>query len=174
VSQRVVDELHLVLAAIHSERGAPKPFESERRPNGSFVITMIPQGWREALSLKEKTLQVVTRPNCEAVATFDPTTLEGGVVAILGAGNFDAPIDILHTLFLANKVALFKPNPVNQFSADITQAIFKPLIDRGYLAYVYGAGRIGQQLVHQLGSGLSVRCPRLRFPISVSSFKKWF
>ena len=40
----------------------------------------------------------------EPVTQFNPMKLPPGVVGVLGAGNFDAPTDILASLFLENKV----------------------------------------------------------------------
>mmetsp|Transcript_14892 Transcript_14892/g.21318 ORF Transcript_14892/g.21318 Transcript_14892/m.21318 type:complete len:638 (-) Transcript_14892:72-1985(-) len=65
--------------------------------------------------------------------TLDETH-KGGVVGILGAGNFDAPVEIFNEMFLKGKVVIYKRNPVNLTSLHFLRKIFSPLIERGYLS----------------------------------------
>jgi acyl-CoA reductase-like NAD-dependent aldehyde dehydrogenase len=78
--------------------------------------------------------------------TFEEV-LVGGVAGVLGAGNFDAPTDVLNQLFLKGRVCVYKPNPVNQQVIPVLEKILKPLIDAGYLAMVKGGATVGSALV---------------------------
>eukprot|EP00005_Dracoamoeba_jomungandri_P000033 CAMPEP_0174251170 /NCGR_PEP_ID=MMETSP0439-20130205/1077_1 /TAXON_ID=0 /ORGANISM="Stereomyxa ramosa, Strain Chinc5" /LENGTH=575 /DNA_ID=CAMNT_0015331413 /DNA_START=32 /DNA_END=1756 /DNA_ORIENTATION=+ len=70
-------------------------------------------------------------------------------VAILGAGNFEAPTDILGKMFVHNKVAIYKSHPMNRAAVDpILPVLFKPLIDDGYLAICSGEVGVGQAILH--------------------------
>jgi Aldehyde dehydrogenase family len=62
----------------------------------------------------------------------------GGVAAILGAGNVNAPIEVLCEMFLHGRVVVYKPNPVNQAQVQVLSRIFKPLVAAGYLEFVVG------------------------------------
>eukprot|EP00914_Ancora_sagittata_P017429 GHVO01034320.1.p1 GENE.GHVO01034320.1~~GHVO01034320.1.p1 ORF type:complete len:558 (-),score=91.70 GHVO01034320.1:1139-2773(-) len=58
---------------------------------------------------------------------------EGGLTVILGAGNFDAPVEIISSMFCDNHVCIYKPSPLLEGTVDTWRFIFAPLIDRGYL-----------------------------------------
>ncbi len=47
------------------------------------------------------------------------------------------------------QTAVFKPNPVNHHSSVHTQRVFKPLVDAGYLGFVFGAREAGTALVEK-------------------------
>ncbi|CBZ52618.1 hypothetical protein NCLIV_024060 [Neospora caninum Liverpool] len=72
----------------------------------------------------------------------------GNVVAILGAGNFDAPIDVLTSLFVENSVCVYKSSPFNPRVAPVVEQIFKPLFDRHFLLFVEGDVKQGEALLH--------------------------
>jgi len=71
-----------------------------------------------------------------------------GVCGILGAGNYEGPLDILTKMFCENKVVIYKPNPINEANASILKKVMVPLIDAGYLRIVIGGSEIGGALVH--------------------------
>jgi acyl-CoA reductase-like NAD-dependent aldehyde dehydrogenase len=72
---------------------------------------------------------------------------KGGVCTVLGAGNYEAPLDLLSKMFIENKVVLYKPNPVNEANRRMVECIFAPLIQDGYLAVVSGGSEVGQSLL---------------------------
>lgn len=75
---------------------------------------------------------------------------EGGVSLVLGAGNVASipPMDVLHKLFVDGNVCILKMNPVNEYLGPFFERAFKPLIDAGYLAVVYGGGDVGSYLCY--------------------------
>lgn len=61
-----------------------------------------------------------------------------GVSYIMGAGNYNAPVELLCELFLHNRVCIYKPNPVNDITfVTLEEKILKPFIQAGYISIVY-------------------------------------
>lgn len=73
---------------------------------------------------------------------------EGGVSLVLGAGNVASipPMDVLYKMFVDGMVCVLKMNPVNEYLGPFIERAFKPLVDAGYLAVVYGGGDVGAYL----------------------------
>lgn len=71
-----------------------------------------------------------------------------GVSLILGAGNVASipPTDALYKLFHEGKVCLVKLNPVNEYLGPFYERAFQPLVERGFLRFVYGGGDVGSYL----------------------------
>ena len=76
-----------------------------------------------------------------------------GVGLVLGAGNQYplAVLDIFHVLLMQSRVVVCKLNPVNEYMGPILRKALSPLIERGYVEFVYGGSREGEYLVdHKL------------------------
>ncbi len=75
---------------------------------------------------------------------------EGGVSLVLGAGNVASipPMDVLYKAFVDGNVVILKMNPVNEYLGPILERAFKAMIDKGYLAIVYGGGEVGSYLCY--------------------------
>ena len=73
---------------------------------------------------------------------------QGGVSLILGAGNVASipPTDALYKLFHEGKLCIVKLNPVNEYLGPFYEQAFQPLIERGYLRFVYGGAEVGSYL----------------------------
>jgi hypothetical protein len=80
---------------------------------------------------------------------------EGRVSLVLGAGNVASipPMDIVYKMFVDGSVVLLKMNPVNEYLGPFFERAFKSLIDKGYLAIVYGGGEVGSYLCYHPGVG---------------------
>jgi Aldehyde dehydrogenase family len=78
-------------------------------------------------------------------AVQDPA---GSVALVLGAGNITSigPLDVLHQLFIENRVALLKMNPVNAVVGPWLEKAFAPLQTRGLFEVVYGGADLGAYL----------------------------
>ena len=68
---------------------------------------------------------------------------------VLGAGNVAslAPRDVLYSMFVENRVAVLKCNPVNDYLAPHWEKSFRALIDHGVLQIIKGDAAIGAYLV---------------------------
>jgi acyl-CoA reductase-like NAD-dependent aldehyde dehydrogenase len=77
----------------------------------------------------------------------------GAVSLILGAGNVASipPMDALYKMFVDGNVCLVKMNPVNEYLGPFFEEAFKPLVDKGYLRFAYGAGEVGAYLTEHEG-----------------------
>jgi len=74
---------------------------------------------------------------------------EPGLCAILGAGNFDGPLECLRKLFVENKTIVYKPNPVNQNAVTpVFGKIFAKLIQDGFVGFLEGGAEVGASLVN--------------------------
>ncbi len=76
----------------------------------------------------------------------NPLEKEGGIIAILSAGNYSSPFEIVRALFIENCVATHKPHPINEKSNAIWEKIFKPLID--YKAVSFCDANDGKALIN--------------------------
>jgi acyl-CoA reductase-like NAD-dependent aldehyde dehydrogenase len=81
---------------------------------------------------------------------YKKTDPEGRVCLVLGAGNVASipPMDILYKMFVDGSVVLLKMNPVNEYLGPFLERALKPLVDRGYLAIVYGGAEVGSHLCY--------------------------
>ena len=77
----------------------------------------------------------------------------GRVTLILGAGNVNSipPTDCITKLFNEGKVCILKMNPVNAYLGPLLEEAFKELIERRFLAVVYGGGEEGAYLCNHPG-----------------------
>ncbi len=75
---------------------------------------------------------------------------EGRVSLILGAGNVSSipPMDIFYKMFVDGSVVLLKMNPVNEYLGPLLERALRPLVERGYLAIVYGGADVGSYLCY--------------------------
>ena len=73
-----------------------------------------------------------------------------GVSLILGAGNVASipPTDALHKMITEGKVCIVKLNPVNEYLGPFFEQAFAPLVERGYLRFVYGGSDVGSYLCY--------------------------
>ncbi|MBM4364328.1 MAG: aldehyde dehydrogenase family protein, partial [Deltaproteobacteria bacterium] len=78
---------------------------------------------------------------------------EGGVSLVLGAGNVSSipPMDVLQKSFVEGRVCILKMNPVNEYLGPIFERAFQALIEKGYLAIVYGGAAVGSHLCYHPG-----------------------
>jgi acyl-CoA reductase-like NAD-dependent aldehyde dehydrogenase len=78
------------------------------------------------------------------------TAGEPGTTAVLGAGNVASiPVaDVIHTLFVENRTAVLKMNPVNAYLRAPFEKALAPLIERGYVSIVDGGAAVGADLVN--------------------------
>jgi aldehyde dehydrogenase (NAD(P)+) len=78
---------------------------------------------------------------------------DGRVVLVLGAGNIAsiAPMDVLSKLFNEGKVCVLKMNPTNAYLGPVLEEAFAEVIQRNYLAVVYGSVDEGAYLCAHKG-----------------------
>eukprot|EP00521_Asterionellopsis_glacialis_P011143 CAMPEP_0195289906 /NCGR_PEP_ID=MMETSP0707-20130614/5988_1 /TAXON_ID=33640 /ORGANISM="Asterionellopsis glacialis, Strain CCMP134" /LENGTH=512 /DNA_ID=CAMNT_0040349965 /DNA_START=123 /DNA_END=1658 /DNA_ORIENTATION=+ len=136
-----------------SKTGTPPPPKAFRVVDGGAkqddnhcIVRALPHGLLEMTEGVGMTGELVLKGNKpEQVSLAD--TCVGGVTGVLGAGNFDAPTEVLCEMFLKGRCVIYKPNPVNQNINPVMQKILEPLVSHGFLSFVMGGADVGSALV---------------------------
>jgi acyl-CoA reductase-like NAD-dependent aldehyde dehydrogenase len=84
-------------------------------------------------------------------AVHQPQSLgEGGVAAVLGAGNINSipPLDAIYLLLTRNLASIVKLNPVNDYLQRHYQRAFAPLMQRGLVQFICGDHNVAAELIH--------------------------
>lgn len=136
-----------------SAGGQPKPSALTQRPNGQYVARVMPLDTTEKLVFAGFSCDVWMKPGkppSQGKIYREPSTGPGAVSLVLGAGNVSSipPMDFLYKLFVENEVVVLKMNPVNAVVGPCLERAFKPLIDAGFLAIVYGGAEVGSHLAN--------------------------
>jgi aldehyde dehydrogenase (NAD(P)+) len=138
-------------------KGRPSlPGSKVRRARSGRVISRLPPlfagggvvetGWSFHVLHTEGTAPAdVTRGQEELARGGEP-----GTTAVLGAGNVASiPIaDVIHALFVENRTAVLKMNPVNAYLRGPFERAFAPLIAEKYVQIVDGGADVGGHLVN--------------------------
>ncbi|KAL8450073.1 hypothetical protein Emed_002655 [Eimeria media] len=108
-----------------TEKGQPQRFAVKVGPKGLLHTTLVTYGTMEL---------IVEGPVEQELLHQRPA----GVTAVLGAGNFDGPVDLLTSLFIENKVCVYKASPMNTLLLEPMKRIFAPLLEHDYAAILIG------------------------------------
>jgi aldehyde dehydrogenase (NAD(P)+) len=138
------------------DNGQTPRFKGVRtRLNGQTVVEVFPNNPIMGMLLNGVEAEVWMQPGVQPhnlpqqVGTFyQQTNPEGAVALVLGAGNINSipAMDALHKLINEGEVVLIKLNPVNDYLEPLMNAIFQPLIERGYLYVTSGGAEVGKYL----------------------------
>jgi hypothetical protein len=136
--------------------GQPRvPGPITMRPDGQVVARTFPLTPWDRFLFPGVTGEVWMEPGLSAddtiatqAAAYKDTQRKGTVSLVLGAGNASMlPVcDALHRLFVELQVVVLKPNPVNAHLGPLMEEGFRALIERGFLAIVYGGAEEGAYL----------------------------
>lgn len=139
------------------DNGVPD-VEFETRPGGQVMAKVFPAGALDNILYTGMTGEVWLQPQVtieqardEVARVYRPGNKDsGGTCLVLGAGNVSSipPMDVLSKLFNDDRVVVLKMNPVNEHLGPYLEAALRPLIDRGFLAVVYGGREQGAYLTH--------------------------
>ncbi|GMQ84976.1 MAG: aldehyde dehydrogenase family protein [Acidimicrobiia bacterium] len=125
------------------------------RHDGQVAVRVYPTNLIEKLLLDGYSAEVWMEPDVsldslgDSIGVFyreeDP---QGNLALILGAGNISSivPLDALYKLYGEGAVVMVKLHTVNDYLGPIFERIFAPLIDAGYLRFVYGGPDVGAYL----------------------------
>jgi acyl-CoA reductase-like NAD-dependent aldehyde dehydrogenase len=137
------------------DTGAPK-VNFRTRAGGQVVADVFPAGPLDNVLYTGMKGEVWLQPHvtveqaeAEIARVYRPGGKDsGGTCLVLGAGNVSSipPMDVLTKLFNDDRVAVLKMNPVNEHLGPFIEAGLRPLIDRGFLAVVYGGREVGEVL----------------------------
>jgi acyl-CoA reductase-like NAD-dependent aldehyde dehydrogenase len=142
--------LRLLIRALEAG-GQPTPPAVTERPDGQKVARVFPAELHDRLMFNGYVGEVWIqkgRAASQGRIYREPQRGPGRVALVLGAGNVSSipPMDLLYKLFVENEVVVLKMNPVNAHVGAKLERAFKPLIDDGFLAIVYGGAPVGAHL----------------------------
>jgi acyl-CoA reductase-like NAD-dependent aldehyde dehydrogenase len=76
---------------------------------------------------------------------INPLEKEGGIIAVLGAGNYSSSIEMITALFLENCTVVHRPHHLNEETDKVWDKIMQPLVD--YKALSFCSSKGGRELV---------------------------
>lgn len=137
--------------------GVPKidPSWIRTLPDGRIAVKVYPSNGMEGMLLAKHVAEVYMQPGVTAEnlkdhqASFYKKPHGGRLCVVLGAGNVNSipPTDAVYKLFVEGTVCVLKMNPVNEYLGPLLERAFKPAIDAGFFAVVYGGADVGKHLV---------------------------
>ncbi|HEX3695299.1 MAG TPA: aldehyde dehydrogenase family protein [Polyangia bacterium] len=125
------------------------------RADGLVEVSVLPAGGWDGTLYKGLSCWVRLQPGIDQAAAeqrqasfYQRRDAEGKVALILGAGNVASiPVmDVLYKMFVEGAVCVLKMNPVNEWLTPFLEQILAPIIARGFLRIVRGAGDVGEYL----------------------------
>jgi acyl-CoA reductase-like NAD-dependent aldehyde dehydrogenase len=138
-----------LIAALAAD-GQPKPSKISRRPDGQYVVRIVPSELSERAMFAGVTVDVWIEPGKAPTQgrIYREPKGTGKVSLVLGGGNVSSipPMDVLYKLFVEDEVVVLKMNPVNAVVGPHLERAFESLIDAGFLAIVYGGTEVGARL----------------------------
>jgi hypothetical protein len=158
-SLRGLTAMKTTLRALQKTGKAPTPAGGySARADGRIVAHTMPESTWDKLLFPGITGEVWMEPgvtretvaNTQALEYASPSHPQGRVSLVLGAGNQSSIpyLDALTALYDENCVVIIKMNPVNESLGPIFHDIWKPFVDRGWAAFVYGGADVGKHLTH--------------------------
>jgi len=131
----------------------PKAYSIKRSVNPSqWIVDVFPMGY-DAVIFGDFSGELWIMPHYGVSQgkqlTQNETETEPGVGLVLGAGNqyLLSILDILYVLLMQSRVVICKLNPVNEYIGPFLRQALSPLVDSGYVEFVYGGEREGMYLV---------------------------
>ena len=145
--------------------GMPAIPRLSRSVTGQWVARVFPQSTLDGVMMTGITCDIWVQPDKTPTqgsvyrrkASGDVG--EGGVCAVLGAGNQSSipPMDVLYKLVVDDEVCILKMNPVNEQLGPIIAEALAPLVDAGFLRMAYGGIEQGKHLTdHELVTSIHI------------------
>jgi acyl-CoA reductase-like NAD-dependent aldehyde dehydrogenase len=165
-AEEVVAGPYLYLRAVRLHRDALRqitnsgrpsiPGEVRTRSDGRVTAQVMPVDLIDRLTWLGVTAEVWMEPGVSAADV--PATMAlaytapdaGGLCLVLGAGNVSSigPLDVIHKLFVENRVVILKTHPVTAHLAAVYEVALAPLVRRGFVRIVHGDSVQGGYLCH--------------------------
>lgn len=160
----VMRNLRLFAEALEAE-GTPTIPKTWQRPDGQWVARVFPQNLIDRLLFTGVTCDIFIEPGeapTQGQIYRDKRAGkpgEGGVSAVLGAGNQSsiAAMDVLYKLVVDDEVCLLKMNPVNEQLGPVIERALSPLVEAGFLQLAYGGIEVGKHITdHPLVTSIHI------------------
>jgi acyl-CoA reductase-like NAD-dependent aldehyde dehydrogenase len=125
----------------------PRAAKERQRSDGQVIKTVFPMCARDKMLFPGFTAEIWFEKGAKGSQGHIYENSQGGCCAVFGAGNYEAPIDVMTKMFVENKVVIFKQNPVNELVGVVLKKIFKDLIEDGYLHIFAGSSDLGKKIL---------------------------
>ncbi|MGD8229958.1 MAG: aldehyde dehydrogenase family protein [Desulfobacteraceae bacterium] len=125
----------------------PRATKERQRFDGQVIKTVFPRCARDKMLYPEFRAEIWLEKGAKGSQGYIYEKSKGGCCAVFGAGNYEAPIDVMTKMFVENKVVIFKQNPVNELVGAVLKKIFKDLIEDGYLHILAGGSDVGKKIL---------------------------
>jgi len=135
-----------LLEALEKTGRPPAGRRAVPRPDGTWRVRVGAGGPGEELMSDGAGFQLVVRSGGSEPVQYNPMDSPPSVTGVLGAGNTEILNDIIDPLCRLNSVVVYKANPVMAGPNRVKASILAPLINRGYLSFVYGGIEQGRAL----------------------------
>ncbi len=115
----------------------PKGIKETKVKDGLYDILTFPRETKDKVlyGSQKHILRVKGEPK-----QLNPFERKGGIIAVLGAGNYSSSLEMVKALFYDNFTVIHKPHHINEETDKVWAKIFKPLIDFKALAFCAGPG----------------------------------
>jgi aldehyde dehydrogenase (NAD(P)+) len=138
--------------------GAPwiEPSWIRTLPDGRVAVRVYPLNALDGMLLPKHAAEVHMHPGVtseqlrEHQASFYRRPHQGRVCVVLGAGNVNSipPTDCAYKMFVEGTACILKMNPVNAYLGPFLERAFRPAIEQGFFALIYGGAEEGAYLVN--------------------------
>ena len=125
----------------------PRATKERQRHDGQVIKTVFPRCARDKMLYPGFRAEIWLEKGAKGTQGYIYENSKGGCCAVFGAGNYEAPIDVMTKMFVENKVVIFKHNPVNEGVGVVLRKIFKNLIQDGYLYFLAGGSDVGKKIL---------------------------
>lgn len=125
----------------------PRAAEERQRSDGQVIKTVFPRCTRDKMLYPGFKAELWFEKGAKGTQGDIYEKSKGGCCAVFGAGNYEAPIDVMTKMFVENKVVIFKQNPVNEVVGVVLKKIFNDLIEDGYLHIFGGGSDVGKKIL---------------------------
>lgn len=114
-------------------RGAmPGPVSVKQVADNLYDIHVFPRSMKDKILYAER--KDVLRVN-EMPRQINPLEKPGGIIGVLGAGNYSSSLEMVKALFLENCAVVHKPHHLNESTDKIWASVMKPLVDYGAMSF---------------------------------------
>jgi Aldehyde dehydrogenase family len=139
--------VRLLMRTLSRKSGRSRKVPSSHSSVAQEIVQVFPNDLFDRLLFLGTTAQVWVQPG-QPLHQGQAAAENGEVALVLGAGNISSisPLDILHQLFIENRVALLKMNPVNAAVGPWIEQVFAGLQADGFFAIAYGGADLGAYL----------------------------
>ena len=110
----------------------PEPVEIKKVDDTRYDLRVFPIQARDKIMYMDRKdyLRVKGEPK-----QANPLDKEGGIIAVLGAGNYGSAFELIRALFIENCVVVHKAHHLNAGSDRVWEKALKPLVDHRALSF---------------------------------------